>query len=68
MNLLNRWNEMWGVQDEDVYTQLYNASARAIKVPFMHPLYTFITICTPMYTIYICIYTTYTPLNTSKHL
>ena len=35
--------------------------------PFIHLLYTFITIYTPMYTRYTCIYTTYTPLNTSKH-
>ena len=33
----------------------------------MHPLYTFITAFTPMYTRYTCIYTIYTPLNTSKH-
>ena len=37
------------------------------SIPFMHPLYTFITTFTPMYTRYTCIYTIYTPptpLNT----
>ena len=37
------------------------------SIPFMHPLYTFITTFTPMYTHYTCIYTIYTPptpLNT----
>ena len=34
----------------------------------LYPLYTFIAVFTPMYTRYTCIYTTHTPLNTSKHL
>ena len=36
-------------------------------IPFIHPLYTFITIFRPMYTRYTCmytiLYTIYTPLN-----
>jgi hypothetical protein len=35
---------------------------------YTHPLYTFIAAYAPMCTHYTCIYTIYTPLNTSKHL
>ena len=34
-----------------------------IVYPFIHPLYTFIAVHTPMYTRYTCIHTIYTPLN-----
>ena len=36
--------------------------------PFIHPLYTYITIFTPMYTRYTCIYVIYTPYIHLTHL
>ena len=52
-----------GSHDNHMYA--FNTS---YYIPGIHPLYTFITICTPMYTRNTCIYTIYytpnTPLNT----
>ena len=38
-----------------------------LYTPFVHPLYTVVAAHAPMCTHYTCIYTIYTPLNTSKH-
>ena len=46
-----------------VYPVLYT-----LYTPFLHPLYTAITICRPMYTRYTCIHTIHTPNTPSKHL
>ena len=48
-------------------TSYVNPSYYTLYTPFIHPLYTFIAVHTPMYTRYTCIHTIYTPntpLNT----
>ena len=51
----------------DCIAMYVNPSCHTLYTPRIHPVNTFITICTPVYTRFTCIHTIYTrntPLNT----
>ena len=56
------------IRDDVRQEELSTSVKSSYHTLYIYPLYTFFTICTPMYTRHTCIYTIYTPLYISKHL